>query len=313
MPEQNKTENLLESLRNQHLLITGGFGFLGRWVTEVALRFGAKITLVDRTVGKEAYGTSVTLIKGDIVSLENLDTLIKHCDAVVHLAGSVGTESTFKDLQATIKDNVVISTKVIESALRLRRRTVLPMVGNDWLNPYTISRKCAADLAIMANLECEGNFRVLKIMNAYGPWQKYNSCKKIVPTFIRQCMLNEPIEIFGDGNQCVDLIYAEDIAIAVLVSCVSRDLPNNRYIEVGTSIPYRVIEVANMIRQLTSSKSELRFVGKRKGEPLHCITLARDEILHDNVGYRPKVDLKDGLVKTIEWYASNPSCIGINK
>jgi UDP-glucose 4-epimerase len=304
---------ILEKLHNYHLLITGGFGFLGRWVIEVALRSGANIIVLDRAKKAHDLGNSVEIIEKDIISCENLDMIINQCDAVVHLAGSVGTESTFKDLGSTMRDNVVASTKVIESALRSKCRTILPMVGNDWLNPYTISRRCVADLAVMANLECRGSFRVLKIMNAYGPWQSYNCAQKIIPTFIRRCMLNEPIKIFGDGYQCVDLVYAEDVATAILLSCVSENLPNDRYIEVGTGIPHRVREVAEMVKQFMNSKSELIPAGKRSGEPLHCITLARDETLRSAVGFWPTVTLEDGLKRTIEWYSLNPSYLGIRK
>jgi len=319
MPKNNNMKDLLEKLHDYHLLITGGFGFLGRWVIEVALRFGANIILLDRTRQTSNYDKSVEIIEKDILSCENLDKIINQCNAVIHLAGSVGTESTFKDLESTIRDNVVTSTRIIGSVLRsnrkrkVRLKTVFPMVGNDWLNPYTISKRCAADLAIMANLECRGDFRVLRIMNAYGPWQSYNCARKIIPTFIRQCMLNEPIKIFGNGYQCVDLIYAEDVAIAILLSCISSDLPNDRYIEVGTGIPHRVREVAEMVKQFTNSKSELIPAGKRRGEPLHCITLARDETLRIAIGFWPSVTLEDGLKKTIEWYSLNPSYLGIRK
>lgn len=304
------TNKILSGFHNKRLVILGGLGFLGRWVTNTALQFGADVIIVDRS-NKPSLNADVEVINEDILITQKLEALFKKADFVVHLAGNLGTESTFSNLPKTIEDNVVVTAKVIEACLKVGRRAVFPTVGNDWLNPYTISRKCAADFGIMANLECGGDFRVLKIMNAYGPWQAYNSTRKIIPTFIRQFLLNEPAEIYGDGNQCIDLIHAQDVSVALLLGCLSEKLPIDRYIEVGTSIPYRVIEVAEIIRKLAGSSSRLKFVGKRKGEPMHSVTLAKDDILKRITCFEPEIPLEKGLAETFNWYTKNPSYLEI--
>lgn len=302
----------LGELRSKRLLVTGGLGFLGRWVTALASEHGAIVSILDRNPSPASLPDAARVVTGDLLTLPDLDEEVQQCDYVVHLAGSLGTESTFSALAETMESNVVGTARIIEACLRSHRRAVYLMVGNDWLNPYTISRRCASDLGIMANLECDGDFRILKTMNAYGPWQAYGGTRKIVPTFIRSCLLDEPIEIFGDGNQCIDLIYARDVAEAILLSCVCDNLPLDRYLEVGAGIPYRVAEVADAIKAMTGSDSELCFAGKRKGEPMHSVTLARDDSLKIQTGFSPSTPLTEGLRQTLDWYLKHPGYLGLS-
>jgi len=301
----------LSLLADKRLLILGGCGFLGRWVIEAAKSYGAKITVLDNAPsGHEA--PPARIIRENLLNSTSLEGLIAESDLVVHLMGTLGTESTFNGLASTMESNVVGTARVIECCLKHGRRAVYPMVGNDWLNPYTISRRCASDLGIMANLESDGDFRILRIMNAYGAWQSYGATHKIIPTFTRQCFLDKTIEIFGDGNQCIDLIHARDVAVAILLACVVNDLPREKFMEVGTGIPYRVIEVAKLILEMTASSAAIHFAGKRKGEPMHSVTLAREDTLRSLTGFEPQTSLEQGLYETLVWYMEHPMFLGID-
>lgn len=302
--------SILQALRKKRILIIGGLGFIGRWIIQTALECNAVVTVMDRSRGRLDL-SSVEVIPEDVMSSSRLQSIVDNSDFVIHLAGSLGTDSTFADLHVTALNNVVATAKVIECCLKAKRRTLIPTVANDWLNPYTITRRCAADLAIMANAECDGDFRIMKVMNAYGAWQAYSHTHKLIPVLFRQCFLGEEISIYGDGNQCVDLIHARDVADAFLRTCVVDDIPRDRYIEVGTGIPYRVLEVVGFVQDIVGSKAPVRLVGKRRGEPLHAITLATNDYLSTATGFNPQIKLEEGLRDTMQWYQKHPSYLGI--
>lgn len=305
MSEKAQIDRRLARLDGKQLLVLGGLGFLGRWVIDVASQYGAVVTVLNRSEASDCQGANM-IIQGDIRFTDELDSLVENSDAVIHLAGSLGTESTFSDLPSTVENNVTTTARVIECCLRFKRRAVYPTVGNNWLNPYTITKRCAAKLGFMANEESGGDFRVLKIMNAYGPWQRHDHSRKIIPTFFRCCVLGEPIEVYADGNQCIDLIFARDVAVAFLLAAVEDDLPRDDYIEVGTGIPQRVKEVAELTKKVAGSTVPVKILyRKRKGEPWPSVTLAEDLTLQEKTGFVPEVSLEEGLSQTFEWYLEN--------
>jgi UDP-glucose 4-epimerase len=310
MSGQGSSDDRLRGLAGMSLLVTGGLGFIGRAVVEAAQSRGARVTVLDRRPAA-ADDPHVEVVQGDVVGYPPLPGLIERSAAVVHLAGTLGTESTFADLEDTVTNNVTATARVIASCLRVGRRAVYLTVGNDWLNPYTITRRCAADLGLMANAECGGDFRVLRVMNAYGPGQRFTSSVKVVPSFVRQCMLNEPISVYGDGNQCVDLVHVHDVAAAILHAILLDDLPLDRCLEVGTGVPHRVLEVAYAVRAVSGATSAIEFVGRRRGEPLHSVTLARDDTLAQASGLGPWITMEEGIADAYAWYVANPSYLGL--
>lgn len=303
--ETDKSVNtILSTLTDKQVLVTGGLGFLGRWITQMLLDRGAHVTILDHSP-PTPNEPPVDIIREDLLQSPKLLSAVSQSDFVVHLAGILGTESTFRNLQTTIENNVTVTARIIEFCLQENKRAIYPMVGNDWKNPYTITRTCAADLGIMANVECNGDFRILKTMNAYGPWQRYGRSCKIIPTFIRQCLLNEPIPIYGDGNQRIDLVHARDVAMSMLLCLAVDDLPLDSYIEIGTGIPHRVIDVAHMIKDMCTSTSPIDRKGKRMGEPVPSETLAKDDTLERITGFTPQVSFQEGLVGTHKWYLNH--------
>ncbi len=309
--ENRRIKKVLESLNGKNILVTGGLGFIGRSVIEVAHSNSATITVLDRSRGQ--LDSDICMINDDLLTYDGLDRVVYNSDFIIHLVGSLGTDSTFSHLESTVRDNALASTRLIELLVKYGRRAVFTMVGNDWLNPYTISKKCAADLCLMSNLESKGDIRVLKVMNAYGPRQLYNHTKKIIPSFMRSSLLDQKMDIFGNGEQIIDLIHSKDVATALLLSCLVDELPLNKYIEMGSGSGISVLEVAKLVRKITNSNCKIEFQGKRKGEPLNSKTLMTDLSFLNCTGFSPKIDIHRGLEETYKWYLKNPQFLGIDK
>jgi UDP-glucose 4-epimerase len=303
------TFDKLYDLKDKRLLVTGGAGFLGSWVSTLALLHGADVTIYD--IKAPVFQTfspnkiHYHYVHENIQHGKKLDKLVKHSDLVIHLAGILGTDSTFNNLTGTLATNVIGSSHLLNACIKYQTPTVIPSVGNGWQNPYTISRECVADLCFMANEEFHSDFRVLRIMNAYGPGQHYNKSKKIIPSFIRHCEKEESIEIFGTGEQTIDLVFAADAATALLLTALSGIFPKHNPVTFGLGKPISVLNAAIKIQRLYEKSVCVSFKGKRQGEPLDSITLSDNSLFKALTGFDPTIDHEQGLSETVQWYKNH--------
>jgi UDP-glucose 4-epimerase len=221
-------------------------------------------------------------------------------DAVIHMAGLLGTSETFDHPQATIRTNVIGTVNVLEAC---RDRPDVPFVGvqtgTPWLSPYAISKRAATDLARGYQRAFGIRTTVMKVFNAYGPRQDGTGpVNKIVPRFAVNALRGEPLPIFGDGSQVIDLVHAEDCAEA-FVRAVEMAPGRGEVIEVGSGTPITVLEVARRVIDIVG-RGELRFLPPRLGEgpeyPVADTALARDLL-----GFVPQARL-DRLPATVGWY-----------
>ncbi|OGE31978.1 NAD-dependent dehydratase [Candidatus Daviesbacteria bacterium RIFCSPHIGHO2_01_FULL_44_29] len=143
--------------------------------------------------------------------------------------------------------------------------------------------------------------RIVRIFNTYGPRMQKADMRMII-TFINQALENKPVTIFGDGQQTRSLCYVDDTVEGIYKLMFS---PNTKgeVVNIGNPEEHTVVEYAEMVKRLTNSKSEIIFSedlpedDPKKRQP--DITKARKLL-----GWEPKVDLKEGLLKMIEWVRS---------
>jgi nucleoside-diphosphate-sugar epimerase len=139
------------------------------------------------------------------------------------------------------------------------------------------------------------NVKISRIFNTYGP--RLND-GRVICTFIRQALSNEPLTVFGDGKQTRAPCYITDMIDGILRTIFlgkSGDVYN-----IGNPEEISVIELAHIIKQLTNSSSEITFHPLPKDDPKKRkpnITKAKTEL-----GFEPKIPLEEGLKRTIEWF-----------
>ena len=128
---------------------------------------------------------------------------------------------------------------------------------------------------------------------------------RAIPTFIRQALRGEPITVAGDGSQTRSVCYVDDLVEGIMrLMRSSMEGPVN----IGNPYELSMLELANRVKDLTGSKSEIAFIPRPEDDPTvrqPDITLAKREL-----GWEPKVELADGLGRTIEWFRSHPELIG---
>jgi len=292
------------------VMITGGSGFIGTHTTAKLKEQGHEVTLFDR-VAKKDIGSDNFCI-GDIRDREAvMEACMKH-DAVINLAGILGTMETIDNPHPSIDTNIHGALNVFEGCkpnkvLTKGVKCVQIAVGNYFMNnTYSISKTTAERFAMMFNKEHNCEISVVRGLNAYGEGQKHKPIRKITPNFIVRALTNTPIEVYGDGSQIMDMIYVGDLA-EILIRAITKDHGvYDSVFSAGTGRRTSVLEIANLINQISGNKAGIKHLPMRSGEPEKSIVIGDPKTL-EPLGIKPDdlVKLEDGLEKTIKWYKDN--------
>lgn len=140
--------------------------------------------------------------------------------------------------------------------------------------------------------------RIVRIFNTYGPKMREDD-GRMVPNFMRQALLGKPLTLYGDGTQTRSVQYIDDLIEGVIRLMKSDE---TRPVNIGNPVEYSVREVAEMIIELSDSRSEISHQPLPEDDPKRrCpdITRAREAL-----GWEPKTRAREGLAKTLDWFAS---------
>ena len=235
---------------------------------------------------------------------------ISQQDGVINLAGILGTMETLDNPRPSVDTNIHGALNTFEGCCPNSMnpngvKGVQISVGNHFMNnTYSIMKTTAERFALMFNKEHETKIAVVRGLNAYGDYQKHKPIKKITPNFIVKALNQQPIAVFGDLEQIMDMIYARDIA-AVLVRALT--LEHNCYHTVFEAGTGRCTSV-NMIRskivnEQCGSKAGIKYLPMRAGEPERSVVLGNPETLKPlGLSARDLTPLESGLERTIRWY-----------
>lgn len=243
------------------VLITGADGFIGsHTMLEVAKRGHNSIPF--------------DLPVDSILDVENLERAVGRADAVINLAGVLGTSETFGSERNVAEVNILGALNVAAAC----RDAGIPMVQvgtghRGQPNPYAITKACAEDLIMESAVDAN----LVRAYHAYGPGQTpvaphgASEVRKIIPTFVCRALTNMPLEINGSGQQYIDLVYAREVA-RVVVNALSE--PFGRTLEAGTGQGITVNEVAEYVQQ-NVAPVDIVHIPMRQGEPEDTVVVAR--------------------------------------
>jgi len=242
------------------LAILGGNGFIGTHIAEAALARGDYVRLVDRDPAAVVH-PEVEYVQSDIRTIRRDD--IAGFDRVYHVAGELGTAETFDNPENAVDVNIVGTLHVLETAAAVKVPVSYVTLGNDWLNPYSITKNAASAFCRMYNEESWLATQVVVTYNLYGPYQKVGPVRKIVPEFMKSLLSQGRVEVFGTGRQVVDMVYARDFAEELL------NRTNPGVLHIGTGVPHTVLEVAELCASVLglSESYETMILARRRGEP----------------------------------------------
>jgi UDP-glucose 4-epimerase len=240
------------------VLVTGGSGFIGTAVRKVLEARGDEFVTFDHPHDIRSYSDVVEALNG--------------CDAVINLAGILGTSETL-DLEHDLIDvNICGALNVARAAERQRIPLVQIGTGHrGQLNVYAITKACAEDLILSRTKWAGLKANVVRAFHAYGPGQKapapYGKAtvRKIIPAFVCAALEGHPLYVNGSGMQTIDLVHVDDVA-RVLVQGIEG--PYGRTLEAGTGHPVTVLSAAYAVIAACESESKIELVPMRMGEPL---------------------------------------------
>lgn len=269
------------------ILITGGAGFIGSHLTDRLVKDGHHITVLDNlsTGRKENLsahlgGDKVEFIEGSILDLPLLDKLIEESDYVFHLAAAVGVFNIVNHPLDSLKTNIRGTENVLESAHNYSKPVFITsssevygknisdslresddrITGTPIKLRWSYSEAKAIDesLAYAYWVEKQLRTRMVRLFNTVGPRQ-LGAYGMVVPRFVQAALKNEPITIYGSGEQtrCFGHVYD---AVDAMVRISSAQNTIGKVINVGNNFEISINDLAKRVIAQTDSKSEIVYV-----------------------------------------------------
>lgn len=290
-------------------LVTGGRGFIGSAVATELSRRGRCVVIYDQrppTISSTSRGFD--FVQGDVLDSNRLRSAMAGCEEVYHFSGLLGTSELFDRPHEAIEVNVLGALNVLQAARDLDVGMVLcPNKMNEWRNFYSLTSRAVQDLFFLFQETYGMDTRVLRLLDTYGPGQALFPVRKAVPVFILQAIRGIPLEVFGDGEHEVELVYVKDVA-AVVVEFADLDLSDRfpRPFETGFGRRITVNQLAVSVIEACGSSSVVKHVESRRGEEKNTQFSRCTNVAVCLDGFKP-TPFKSGLAETIDYYRKLPS------
>jgi len=305
-------------------LVTGGAGFIGSHLVEGLLACGYAVRALDNfATGKRENLAAVTdkieLLEGDVRNLTTVRTAMRKVDVVFHEAALPSVERSVKN---PLESNEVNITGTLNVLLAARDAGVQRVIyaassaayGNtltlpkeetmtpEPLSPYAVS-KIAGEQYAKIFTQLYGLSTVsLRYFNVFGPRQDPTTqYAGVIAKFINCALEGKPFPVFGDGEQSRDFTYVSNVVDANILAAEAK-LEGAVLMNIAYGQRASLNQIIDMLNELTHQNLPAQYGPERAGDVRHShASLSRAKGI---LGYAPKVDLLEGLRRTLEWYRS---------
>ena len=314
------------SIKNKKIFLTGGAGFIGTALISRLIEDNEIIIYdtLQRNALKETNllnRPNLTLIQGNILDGERLKDAIRGSNVIIHLAAIAGIDTVIKSPTMTMKVNMIGTHNVLEAAMKLDNvecfidfstsevygsyayklgeggTTTMGAVGEArWT--YAISKLAGEHLAHSYHKEFGLPVVSLRPFNIYGPMQVGEGA---IHMFITRALRNEDIQIHGDGDQIRSWCYLDDIVDGILLCLEKKEAIGNVFNIGNPRGTITILSLAQKIVDICVSKSKIVFVPKTYVDVE--LRIPDIEKARKILGYVTKIDLDEGLKRTINWYS----------
>lgn len=301
------------------LLVAGGAGFLGSNLTDRLLEEGHEVVVLDNfstgTLENLAHhrdNQNLQIIDQDVTTYIDLDV-----DGIFNLACPASPIQYQLDPVQTIRTSFVGSLNLLELARKRDIKifqastsevygdpTISPQVEEYWgnVNPvgiracYDEGKRAAETLFFDFHRQYGTDIKVARIFNTYGPRMAIDD-GRVVTNFIASALRGEPITIYGQGNQTRSFCYVDDLIDGFML-LFSADSSVQGPINLGNPAEFTMLELATIVLELTNSSSKITFLPLPQDDPKQrCPDISK---AIEKLAWTPKIDLKQGLTRTIE-------------
>lgn len=305
------------------ILVTGGAGFLGSHLCERLLAEGNEVICADNyfTGSKENVAHLLSNPYFELIRHDVTFPLYIEVDQIYNLACPASPVHYQHDPVQTTKTSVHGAINMLGLAKRVKARIfqastsevygdpeVHPQPEEYWgrVNPigirscYDEGKRCAETLFFDYHRQHNLDIKVARIFNTYGPRMHPND-GRVVSNFIVQALKGQDITIFGDGSQTRSFCYVDDL-IEGFIRLMNTEPGFTGPVNLGNPGEFTMLELAEKVIELTGSKSKLTFMPLPQDDPKQ--RQPNIELAKAKLGWEPKVNLENGLIKTIEYFKS---------
>jgi dTDP-glucose 4,6-dehydratase len=274
-----------------------------------------KLTYAGRLENLESVMNRITFVKGDICDRELVSRIMPGCDEVVNFAAESHVDRSIATPEDFVRTDILGVFTLLDEARRCDVRRFVQISTDevygsttsgsssedtrlDPSSPYSAS-KAGGELLARSYVRTYGlNVAVTRSSNNYGPFQYP---EKLIPVLIVKALRNEPLPIYGKGDNIRDWLHVDDNCRAI--DLVLEKGEPGAIINIGSGNEVQNLDVAKLIlRHLNRPESLIRYVADRPG---HDFRYSLNWDIIRKMNWKPKVDFKDGLKSTVDWYVSN--------
>jgi UDP-glucose 4-epimerase len=314
-------------------LITGGAGFVGAHLAEVLLEHGHQVQIIDdlstgsmQNIAHLKNHSRFSYILDSVMNRPLMLESVDQADVVFHLAAAVGVRLIVEQPVRTIETNIKATELVLELCARKQKPVLISSTSEVYgkldqlcfseednlvLGPTSRARWCYAASKIIDEFLARAYFRekglptvIVRLFNTIGPRQT-GQYGMVVPRFVSQALLDECITVYGDGTQRRSFTWVGDVVNAMMDLIVHPGAYGEVF-NIGHSKDITIYELAILVKEMTGSRSQIRFVPYAEAyqEGFEDMPRRLPDIskLQRLIAYQPSLDLPDMLARIIPYH-----------
>ena len=315
----------------QTVLVTGGAGFIGSNLCEKLLEGNYKVICIDNLItgSKEniddfTKNKNFTFLNLDLKDPSFQNTKLPTIDYIFHLASpaSPNKKSPRSYINFPIETLLVNSLgtyNLLEIAKKFNAKFLYAssseIYGDPKVSPqredyfgnvnpigirsiYDEAKRFGETITMAYFRKFNTNVRIIRIFNTYGPRMRADD-GRVISNFINQAISNKPLTVYGNGSQTRSICYIDDL-LGGLIKAITSDSTSGEVLNLGNLNEKTILELANIIKKMTNSTSEIIFEPLPEDDP----KIRRPDISKAKkfLDWEPKVSIDQGLEKTIEYF-----------
>jgi len=299
------------------ILITGGAGFVGTNLSLSLLKNGYAVKVIDdlSTGLKENIPTEVEFINQSFEDITHIKEAIKDCEVVVHLGARGSVPRSIKNPIATHEVNATGTLNVLEAARQNGSHFIFSSSSSVYgsnkilpkneemvlrpMTPYAASKLSGEALSLAYAKSYDLPVSVFRFFNIFGPWQRPDhEYAAVIPKWIKNCIQNKPIEIYGTGEQTRDFTYVETV-VKVILDCISNKVLHPEPVNLAYGNNITLNQVANLLRDNFSNMKRV-YKPARDGDISHSKN--QPNLIKSLYPHIAIDSFEDSFQKTLKWF-----------